>query len=595
MREAFTRVEHVPGSSFRYRDMLYFVRFLLPLKWVIAASLALTFVSSLLSTALPLSSKWIIDYLFLRQSIQPVIDALASVGLSFLIPAARSVLGSLPLLISGLAIISLVRYLISSGLAFVNYRISSEYEYRVRMAVFSRVLRYPLSCFKSTRSGYLLARISGDTGKLNMISSGFLQTIITSGAALAVSASVLISLSVPLTALVAVSVPVTVLVSFLALRYSRSHMLRKRESDLRISADGQDMISTIDLIKTHAAEEREIEKYDQAFRNNIALTIASMVFGHISGGMQKAIGHGFKLGIVLYGGTLVMGGRMSVGDYTAFIAMYPQFTGSLSNLFQLPLTLQQTAIAAGSVKELLTVSTECEHEDPGRTLITPAAGARGDIRYDHVYFAYEEDKAVLTDITLDISAGERIGIAGATGAGKTTLVHLLLKFYRPRSGSIFIDDYNLSDLNPSWVREHIALVSQEIMLFHDTIFNNILYSKPDAGKDDVYAAAQSAGIHDEILRFPRRYDTMVGERGGKLSGGQKQRIAIARALLRNSPMIILDEPTSHLDLATEQKLVGEFLRICQGRTTIIITHRESLLQLANRVFEIRNGRLLRRS
>jgi subfamily B ATP-binding cassette protein MsbA len=190
---------------------------------------------------------------------------------------------------------------------------------------------------------------------------------------------------------------------------------------------------------------------------------------------------------------------------------------------------------------------------------------------------------------LQISHGECVAFCGPTGAGKTTFIHLLLRFFRPQRGTITLDEYDLRDLSPAWVREQIAVVSQDLMLFHDTIMNNIRYSRPDATEEMVINAAQQAGIHDEVMNFPEGYNALVGERGGKLSGGQKQRIAIARALIRNSPIIILDEPTAHLDFETEERLLIEFMRICQGRTMIVITHRPGLLHLAQRIYEVKDG------
>ncbi|MBF0526550.1 MAG: ABC transporter ATP-binding protein [Deltaproteobacteria bacterium] len=595
IRDSLSYVKPEKADEFRYRDILYFARYLYPLRGVIAVSLLLTFLTSALSAAFPLSGKWIVDYIFMKGSIQPIISALKDHHLGSLAPVAGRVLTSLPWLLAALMVIQAVKYLAGNELSLLNYRINTEYGYRVKMAVFSRVMRYPLSYFKSTRSGYLLARINSDAGGLSSVSGSFLNVIVTSSMSLVVSASVLITLSRPLTWFVVLSVPLTVVLSYYITKFHRSYQIRMRESGLRLSADGQDLINTIDLIKTHAAEERELARYAQATKENIALNIANMIFGQVTGGVRQALGYGVKLGVMLYGGSQVLDGRMTIGDYTAFLTMYPQLTGAITSFLQMPISMQHTAISAGRVKELLDLATEYEHEDPTRRLLYPKAVAAGDIRCEQVGFGYGDGAAVLTDVEMHIRPGERIALVGPTGSGKTTLINLLLKFYRPQSGHIYIDGYDSADLNPAWIREQIGLVSQDLMLFHDTIFNNIRYSRPEADEAEVMAAARSAGIHGEITAFPEGYDTVVGERGGKLSGGQKQRIAIARAFLRNAPIMILDEPTAHLDLATEAELLKEFVKICAGRTTIIITHRESLLHLADRVYELRQGRVQLRS
>jgi subfamily B ATP-binding cassette protein MsbA len=594
LREALTYVEPPKKEVFRYRDILHFVRYLWPLRRAVAAGTALTLLSSVLAAVNPVSSKWMIDYVFLGKGAQPLLDSLKAHHLGFLTTLVGRALPSLGWLLATLAVTSGLRYLVTNEISLINFRINAEYGYRLKMAVFSRVLRYPLSYFRSTRSGYLLARMNGDTVSLDSVSSGLLQSLVTSGMAILVGSSVLMALSLPLTVFVVLSVPVTVLLSFFSLRLSRSYTVRTREAGLQLSADGQEMFGSIDLIKAHAAEDREIARYDNAYRQNVALSVTNMLFGQAMGTMQMGITRGVRFGVMLFGGLLVLRGKMSVGDFTAFLATYPQLTGAISSILQLPISFQHTAVSASRVKELLDLATEYEHDDPSRVLLVPKVAARGDIAYDQVTFSYGEGVRVLTEVTLSIRAGERIGIVGVTGAGKTTFIHLLLRFFRPQSGRISIDGHDLSDLNPGWIREQVALVSQDLMLFSDTVLRNILYSRPGAREEEVREAARRAGIHDEIMAWPEGYATMVGDRGSKLSGGQKQRIAIARAFLRDAPILVLDEPTAHLDLATERALMAELLGSCQERTTLVITHRESLLELTDRVFEIRDGRMVER-
>jgi subfamily B ATP-binding cassette protein MsbA len=591
IRESLTYVPPKEGDYFQYRDILYFTRYLIPLKWPILTSLLLSFILSVLSSVLPLSSKWIIDYVFMKQSIQPVIDFLNAHSLSILSPYVSNILTSLPLIIGTLAIIEVGKYFISNELSLISYRINTEYGYRVKMDVFSRVMRFPISYFRSTRSGYLLARISTDTQALNTISSGFLQGLLTSSTTLLVSVTVLTSLSLPLTLFVMLSIPVTVGLNYYIIRFSRSFNIRQRESGLQISGNAQEMLSSIDLIKTHSAEDRELHRYASKLKENIDLSIASMLFGQVTGGMQRAISYCLNLLVMLLGGGLVLKGGMSIGDYTAFLTMYPQLLNSMTTYLQMPLTLQNSALSAGRVKELLDMGTEDESLDPKKPLIIPNHKIRGKIQCSHMYFAYENGVPVLIDTDLVIQPGERVAIIGSTGAGKTTFINLLLKFYQPQQGSILIDGYDLKSIKPSWIREQVGIVSQDLLLFDDTILNNIRYSRPDATNEEVYQVAQSAGIHYEIMAFPEQYNTLVGEKGAKLSGGQKQRIAIARAFLRDATIMILDEPTAHLDLETEEALMREFIRVCQGKTTIIISHRQSLLGIVDRVYELKSGKL----
>jgi len=591
LRESMRYVPPEEGDSFRYRDILYFVRFLIPLKGPIILSLILSFIISISSTVMPLSSKWVIDYLFLGESTAPLLQKLEGHHLGFLVPYADEILHSLPLVICTLAIVEIVKYVLSNERSLIQYRINTEFTYRVRMTVFHQVLRYPLSYFKSSRTGYLLARISGDTGGLSAISGSILQGIISAATTLVVTSTILSSLSLTLTLIVLVFVPVSVGLSYWINRISRTYNIRGREIGLRTSADGQEILSAIDTIKIHASEHRELDKYANNLQKSISLTIASMLFGQVTGGIQRSISYALTLIVMLIGGTLVIEKQMSIGDYTAFLAMYPQLTGAVTMFLQLPLSLQGTAIASGRVKELLDLTTEDESLDPEHPLITPDHPAKGEIICEDVSFAYEPDLPVLSKCSFTIHQGEHVVLTGQTGAGKSTFIHLLLKLYHADSGRIFIDGIDIKNLHPRWIREQMAVVTQDLFLFHDTIMNNVRYSRPEASDDEVMEACQSAGLHDEIMKFPERYDLIVGERGGKLSGGQKQRLAIARALLRNAPICILDEPTAHLDPETEKRLTDEFMRLLAGKTVIIISHREDLTRLADRVYDLKEGKI----
>lgn len=229
------------------------------------------------------------------------------------------------------------------------------------------------------------------------------------------------------------------------------------------------------------------------------------------------------------------------------------------------------------------------HRNSG-PLIKPE-NIQGEIEFKNVSFAYEENKAALTDISFKVYPGNVIAIVGHSGAGKTTLINLLLKFYPAKSGSIHVDGYDLKDIDPNWLRHQIGVVSQETFLFYDTIENNIKYGRPSATKEDVIAAARKAYIHNDIESFSGKYDTMVGERGSTLSVGQKQRISIARAFLKDPKILIFDEPTSALDAETEGLIKDSFNELIKDRTTFIISHRMSVIDTAHKILVLDKGRL----
>ncbi len=207
-------------------------------------------------------------------------------------------------------------------------------------------------------------------------------------------------------------------------------------------------------------------------------------------------------------------------------------------------------------------------------------------------FAYEADKApVLQNVSFDVKPGETVALVGHSGAGKSTLVSLLLKLYIPKSGRITLDGIDMNELNHAWLRQQVSIVSQDIFLFNDTVENNIKYGRPDASKEDVIRAAQKAHIHEFVDKLPQGYETLIGERGTKLSVGQRQRISIARAFLKDTPILILDEPTSAIDPETEMYLKDSLDELMKGKTTFIISHRMSLTDIADKIVAIEDGRI----
>jgi ABC-type multidrug transport system fused ATPase/permease subunit len=215
----------------------------------------------------------------------------------------------------------------------------------------------------------------------------------------------------------------------------------------------------------------------------------------------------------------------------------------------------------------------------------------GELKFEHVTFSYVTGEPVLRDVTFTVSPGQVAALIGPSGVGKSTLISLILKFYLPQSGAVLLDGHDIREISSEWLRQKIGIVSQETFLFHDTIEKNIRYGNPDASRPEVEEAAKRAHIHDEIEAFPQQYQTIVGERGARLSAGQRQRLSIARAFLKNPPILILDEPTSALAEDAEKGIRESLKELAANRTTFIISHREALVELADRVLVLDNGEL----
>ena len=297
----------------------------------------------------------------------------------------------------------------------------------------------------------------------------------------------------------------------------------------------------------------------------------------------------FAGGIIIrwFGGREVVTGSMTLGELMLFMSYMYMFYGPIQGLTRLNHMLQRAASAAERVFEILDAEPEVDDKKGAVDLPTIS----GNIRFDNVVFSYDDDKNALEGVSFEIKAGQMVGLSGPSGAGKTTLINLLGRFYDPVEGSITVDGHDIRDVKVKSLREQIGVVLQDPFLFHGTISDNISYSKPGAARSEIVAAAKAANAHDFIVNFPDGYDTMVGERGVGISGGEKQRISIARAVLKNPRILILDEATSSVDTETESLIQAALERLVEGRTTFAIAHRLSTLRKADTLIILEKGEI----
>jgi ABC-type multidrug transport system fused ATPase/permease subunit len=290
--------------------------------------------------------------------------------------------------------------------------------------------------------------------------------------------------------------------------------------------------------------------------------------------------------IVLWKGTsLIVAGAMTAGALTVYLAYLKKFFKPVKDLASMTSTVAQTTVALERIQAILSADDVIEERagaiDPGRV--------RGAISFDRVSFGYDKDSPVLHEVSFDIKPGQVVGIVGPTGSGKSTVLSLLSRFYDPALGRVMIDGIDISDYRIAALRSQIGFVLQDTLLLHGTIRENIAYGRPEATEEEVVAAARIANADEFISRMPLGYDTMVGERGNTLSGGQRQRIAIARAVIRNSPILVLDEPTAALDAESEHLVIEALRRLMKGRTVIMIAHRLGTLTDADKIIVLKDG------
>ena len=340
-------------------------------------------------------------------------------------------------------------------------------------------------------------------------------------------------------------------------------------------------------VKAYTMEEQETQRATGAIEKIFALTRKAARVQAISRPLMETLG-GIALALaILYGGSQVIEGSMTTGELASFLAALLAAYKPMKNIANLNATLQQGLAAAQRVFTILDLRPQIFDLDGAR----PLTRIRGDITFENVHFRYTAKGTALQGIDLDIAAGKTVALVGPSGAGKSTILNLIPRFYDAETGTVRIDGHDVRDVTLESLRAGIALVSQEISLFDDTIRANIAYGKPGAIEDEIVAAARDAGAHEFITGLPDGYDTHVGGRGTKLSGGQRQRIAIARAMVKDAPILLLDEATSALDTETERQVQAALARLKQGRTTVVIAHRLSTILDADTIFVMENGRV----
>jgi subfamily B ATP-binding cassette protein MsbA len=302
-----------------------------------------------------------------------------------------------------------------------------------------------------------------------------------------------------------------------------------------------------------------------------------------------ALGVSICTGFVIWRGAyLILGGLMTIGSLTVFLAYMSKFFSPVKDLGKMTVSIAQATVALERIQRIL----KADKIIPQKPNAYDPGNLKGDITFDHVYFSYNPEVSVLNDIHIEIRAGQRIGICGPTGGGKSTLASLIPRLYDPTSGHVLIDGHDISDYTIEGLRREIAFVLQDTMLFYGTIRNNIAYGRPGATEKEIVEAARLANADEFISKLPMGYDTIIGERGITLSGGERQRIGIARAVIRNSPILILDEPTASLDSESE-KIVSDALgKLMEGRTVITISHRLNTIVSADKIFVIKEGRVI---
>ena len=509
------------------------------------------------------------------------------------------------LLASGIIGVAIVTGFVGILQTWVSMDVGQRVMFDIRNRLYQHLQRQSLGFFTMTRAGEIVSRLNNDVAAIQDTSTNTVVTIVTGLVTLVVTLFVIFHMDPKLALLAVVIVPTFYLPTRYVgkIRWKLSRETLEHQADLVAFMEERLNIGGIFLTKLFGQAETEASTFAERNREVMELNVRQSMAGRwlfLCLSVFSVLG---PAAVYWYGGLHAIAGLISVGTIIAFVAYLSNLYRPVAQLADVYVSLQGALAVFQRIYEYLDRTPEVEDAPDAVEL----AQVRGHIRFDHVSFEYPRvaaitepcdapaadiDRRALKDISFDILPGQRVALVGPSGAGKTTITYLVPRFYDPADGEITMDDHNLKHVTQESLRRHIGAVTQDTFLFHASIRDNLLYARPEATEEQIVAAARAANIHDFILGLADGYETVVGERGFRLSGGEKQRLAIARALLKDPKILILDEATSSLDATSEYLIQQALEKLLQGRTSLIIAHRLSTILGADKIIVVDKGRIV---
>lgn len=487
--------------------------------------------------------------------------------------------------------ILLALYVVNFGLLFsINYYghvMSSGIENDMRRDLFGHMEKMSFRFFDNTRTGQLLSRITSDIVEISELTFKGPNDLLVCTISMLGTIFMMLYLNPYLGSIIGAMLIIKAVHSVFVNRKMKRAFRRSREKSGEVSAQAEEALSGIRLVKAFANEQLELERFMR--KSNELLRVRTESFAILSyfSGTITFFTNATNLVVLVCGGMMVANDQLALSDFVAFFLYVNIFMKPVFRLLMFTEMYQRGMAGYHRFNEMM--QHKVEIDDAPDAIAT--GEIKGRITFENVTFGYLQDKPVLKHFDLDIAPGEKVAFVGATGAGKTTLASLLLRFYEPTQGRVLLDGVDIKKYKQSYLRNHVGLVQQDVFLFSDSVNFNIAYGKIKASEQEIEQAAKLAAADDFISALPEGYETKVGERGVKLSGGQKQRIAIARAFLKNPPVMVFDEATSALDTKTEKQIQKSLDKLAESRTTLIIAHRLSTIINADRIVVLHNGEI----
>lgn len=458
----------------------------------------------------------------------------------------------------------------------------------VRILIYERIQYLSMDYFSKERVGVLMSRITNDVNVLLDLLSGRFATSLKDSMQIFLYMSIIVVIEWRLAVIALIILPFVIYPIIKVGKRIRKLSKQSQEQVGDLNSILQETFSGIRVVKAFSMEKYEIARFTDVARHFAKLMIKSVKREAFLGPLTEVAGIVLAIFVVYYGSRRVLNGTMSLGQFVLFLGSLVSMVKPIKVIAKLNVTIQRALAAGERVFEVIDAKSTVVEKENAADL----APLSKEVVFDHVWFGYKSDADVLMDINLTVRAGQIIAFVGASGVGKTTLVNLLPRFYDPTKGKISIDGHDLRDVSLMSLRKQMGIVTQETILFNDTIKNNIAYGHIETSFDKIVEAAKISNAHDFIMKLPQQYDTPIGDRGARLSGGEKQRITIARAILKNPAILILDEATSALDTESE-RLVQEALdKLMEHRTVFVIAHRLSTVQHADLIVVLDGGRIV---
>lgn len=558
--------QHKPRD--RKKVILRLGKYLLQHKWMVLAAVSLTITGNLLALLGPMLSGYAID----------------AIGVG---PGQTNF--DLVLFYCGLM---LVFYVLSSGLSYLlsvlMVKISQKIVYQMRKDLVDKLLELPVRFFDSHQTGDIISRLSYDIDTVNSSLSNDLLQIAASAITVIGSFIMMLRISPPLILVFVVTVPISVL--FIIYRTKKVRPLfRKRSAKLgELNGFVEEIISGQKTTKAYHQEQTMVGRFDQ--RNNEAVEAYYMAdyYGSTVGPSVSFINNLSLTLISIFGSLLYLVGSVSLGNLSSFVLYSRKFSGPVNEMANIISELQSAAAAAERVFRMIDEPAEAADLPQAQ----PLEEVKGDVQMKDIQFGYEPDKVIIHDLNLHAKPGSLVAIVGPTGAGKTTIINLLMRFYDPQRGQILMEGRDSHDITRKSLRAAYTMVLQDTWLFYGSIYDNIAFSRPDATPEEVIEAAKAAKIHNYIMSLPDGYDTIVNGDGLNISQGQKQMLTIARAMLSDAKMLILDEATSNVDTRTEMQIQSAMRNLMKDKTCFVIAHRLSTVQNADTILVVQHGDII---